>query len=861
MLTEKEEILSKLDPLVREWFLAKFKDFTPPQKEAIINILNEKNVLVASPTGSGKTLSAFLAIISNLVTLAKDDRLEDKVYCIYISPLRSLNNDIAKNLKMPLEELASMDDTIKKIRVGIRTGDTSQQERARMLRKPPHILITTPESMAIILCAPKFRESFRDAKWVIIDEIHELCSSKRGVHLSLTLERLEHLSNKGITRIGLSATIHPLDEVAKYLVGYEDGKERRCVIIDKRFVKPMKLQTTSPVSDLVHTSAETINKKMYDLLRSIIKKNKTTLIFTNTRSGTERVVYHLSKMNIVDADQLAAHHSSLSRENRLDVEDRLKNGKMRAVVTSTSLELGIDIGSIDMVVQIGSPKSIARCLQRVGRSGHSLDKESRGCLIALERDDLMEDIVICMNAMKGKIDKVYIPKNALDVLAQHIAGMAVEERWKVIDAYNLIKRSYCYRELDIDQLRRVIRYLSGGYGLDAHKVYGKIWYDEENDEFGKRGYMARVIYATNIGTIPDEVAVKVYSNNKWVGNIEEEFLERLSKGDIFVLGGKTYQFISAKGFRAKVRDAEGQKPTIPSWFSEMLPLSFDLGEEIGRLRGNIFNMLKENYSIKDIVKLLKGEAYMDTKAAKALISYIKAEYDFLRMLGIDHYPDNKDILVENYIDDEGKQNIIFHGVFGRRVNDALARAYANIAKRMSKRNVMINVSDHAFMLTVAKGFKIDIDELLESVNADNVKELLLDAIKYTEMAKRRFRHCAARSLMILRNYKGHEVTVARQQTNAEVLMRLCEKLDKFPVLEEAYREVMEDLMDINRAVQVLADIEEQRRRFVIMKEFDLPSPFSHDLIVSGYSDIVLMHDRKELLEILHDMVIARIKGR
>ncbi len=747
MLEYDTEILTNLDPLVREWFIRRFKGFTPPQRSAIMNILANKNVLVASPTGSGKTLSAFLAIISNLVTLAKNDKLEDKVYCIYISPLRSLNNDIAKNLKMPLEELAEMDDNVKKIRIGIRTGDTTQQERSRMLRKPPHILITTPESMAIILSTPKFREAFRDTRWVIIDEIHELCSSKRGAHLSLSLERLENLCNHRITRIGLSATIHPLDEVARYLVGYDNGKERECAIVDKRFVKPMQLITTTPVSDIVHTSAEVINRKMYNMLKSIIKKNNTTLIFTNTRSGAERVAYHLSKMDIVDADQLAAHHSSLSRENRLDVEDRLKNGKMKAVVTSTSLELGIDIGSIDMVAQIGSPKSIARCLQRVGRSGHSLDKESRGVLIALERDDLVEDIVICMNAMKGKIDKVYIPKNPLDVLAQHIVGMAIEQRWKVIDAYNMIKRSYCYKDLQIEKLRSVIRYLSGGYGLDTHKVYGKIWYDEANDEFGRRGYMARVIYSTNIGTIPDEVSIKVYTEQgRWVGNIEEEFLERLSKGDIFVLGGKTYQFISAKGFRAKVKLAEGKKPTIPNWFSEMLPLSFDLGEAIGRLRGDIFKMLRDGYSIKDIITLLRSEIYVDENAARALVSYIKAEYDFLKMLGVEYYPDNKHILVENYIDEEGRQNLIFHAVFGRRVNDALARAYANIARRISKRNVTINVSDHAFMLTLAKGFRVMPNEIIDRVDHENLRDLLLDAIKYTEMVKRRFRHCAARAL-------------------------------------------------------------------------------------------------------------------
>ena len=858
----KDAILARLDPLVSKWFIDKFKDFTPPQIEAITHILNGNNVLVASPTGSGKTLSAFLAIISNLVTLARNDKLEDKVYCIYISPLRSLNNDIAKNLKMPLEELASMDENVKKVRIAIRTGDTKQQERANMLRKPPHILITTPESIAIILCAPRFRELIRDVRWVIIDEIHELCSSKRGVHLSLSLERLNNLCKDEPIRIGLSATIHPLDEVARYLVGYDDnGKPRRCSIVDKRFVKPMKLITISPVSDIVHTSAETINKRMYELLKRIIKEHNTTLIFTNTRSGTERVVYHLSKMNIVDADQLAAHHSSLSRENRLDVENRLKEGRMKAVVTSTSLELGIDIGSIDMVVQIGSPKSIARCLQRVGRSGHSLDRESRGCLIALERDDLVEDIVICMYAMKGKIDNVYIPKNALDVLAQHIAGMAVEKRWKFQDAYRLVRHSYCYKDLPIDKFRNVIRYLAGMYGLESHKVYGKIWYDEDSDEFGRRGYMARVIYATNIGTIPDEVSVKVYTEQgKWVGNIEEEFLERLSKGDIFVLGGKTYQFISAKGFKAIVRDAEGQKPTIPSWFSEMLPLSFDLGEAIAKIRDDVFNMLKNNYSNKEIISILKSQIYVDDKAAKALVSYIRAQYQFLRMLNVKEHHSRENILIEDYIDEEGKQNIIFHTVFGRRVNDALARAYANVARYLSNRNVMINVSDHAFMLTLAKGIRIDVNKLINKVNSNNLKDLLLDAIKHTEMVRRRFRHCASRALMILRNYKGHEVTVARQQTNAEILIKLCEQLDNFPVLEETYREVMEDLMDINNAIKVIRDVEQGRRRFIIMPRFDLPSPFSHDLIVSGYSDVVLMHDRKELLKMLHDLVMQRIRG-
>ncbi|MEM4297832.1 MAG: DEAD/DEAH box helicase, partial [Nitrososphaerota archaeon] len=458
----KEEVLSILDPLVAEWF-SQFPDLTPPQRFAVVNINEGRNMLIASPTGSGKTLSAFLSIISELVKLGREGRLEDRLYCIYISPLRSLNNDIYKNLLVPLGAIREIAEkkgySLPEIRIGVRTGDTTNIERAQMLKKPPHILITTPESLAILLCAPKFREHLRYVRWVIVDEIHELCSSKRGVHLTLSLERLKELCIDEFIRIGLSATIHPLEEVAAFLVGYEDGKLRDCVIADTRFVKPLAITVTSPSSDLVHTSAEYLTRKMYEMIKELVRKHKTTLVFTNTRSGTERVVYHLSRLKAVSAEELAAHHSSLSRELRKDVEGRLKEGRMKVVVTSTSLELGIDIGSIDLVVQIGSPKSVSRCLQRVGRSGHALDRLSKGVLMPLERDDLVEDAVIASEALKGNLDRVYIPKGCLDVLAQHIVGTAVEKKWKVEDAHRVITRSYCYRDLPIEKFKRVLKYL------------------------------------------------------------------------------------------------------------------------------------------------------------------------------------------------------------------------------------------------------------------------------------------------------------------------------------------------------------------------------------------------------------------
>ena len=865
---EKEEVLKVLNRFVAQWFDSKFDKLTPPQSYGIIPIYQGKNVLISSPTGTGKTLTAFLSIISKLFDLAEKGVLEDRVYCIYVSPLRALNNDIYRNLEEPLREIREIVEKegleLPEIRHVVRTGDTPSHEKQKMLKKPPHILITTPESLAIILNAPKFKKKLIGVEYVIVDEIHSLAESKRGVHLTLSLERLQELSEKPFTRIGLSATINPLEEVAQFLVGFEDEKPRPCVIVDTRYVKRKNIKVFCPVRDLIHTPSEVVNRKMYELLADLIRKHRTTLIFTNTRSGTERVVFHLkqvlprNRIEDFNEESIAAHHGSLSRYVRHGVEEKLKKGLLRAIVSSTSLELGIDIGYIDLVVQIGSPKSVTRCLQRIGRSGHKLHEVSKGRLICVDRDDIVECSVMVKEAYRSHLDKIRIPKNCLDVLAQHILGIAIEKKWIVEEAYRLVKRSYCYKDLSKEDFLRVLQYLSGNYSvLEHYRVYGKIWFDPEEGVFGRRGKYARVIYALNIGTIPDEVSVKVFTvNGRYVGNIEEEFLERLMPGDRFILGGKVYEFVKSRGFRAYVKPAFDMKPTVPSWFSEMLPLSFDLGLKIGEFRRKMFKWLKERVSKEKILSYIRKYCHTDENSANSIYEYFLEEYLYLRYLGINDYPSDKVILVEYYLSDEGKIYQVHHTLYGRKVNDALSRALGYLASKKARRNIGIAVHDNGFALIYPPGVKPKYT--LKDIRSDELRQILAKAIRNTEMFKRRFRHVAARGLMILRNYKGHEISVNKQQLNANTLLKVVEDLEEFPLLKETYREIMEDVMDVDNAEKVLQWIEKGKVKIVELPPQTVPSPFAHNIVLEGLSDVVLMEDKRAIIERFHRAIMDKV---
>tara|TARA_Y100000310_G_scaffold288418_1_gene313998 strand:- start:1926 stop:6224 length:4299 start_codon:yes stop_codon:yes gene_type:complete len=793
------------------------------------------------------TLTAFTAILNELITLSQKQQLEDKVYAIYISPLKALTNDVHFNLEEPLKEMEEQEKKKFKIRIGLRTGDTTPSQRQAMARKAPHILVTTSESLPIMLASPKFREKLRDVKYVIVDEIHSFAENKRGTHLTLSLEMLQSLNLEEITRIGLSATAEPIEEISQFLV----GKDRPCKIAKINLDKKMDLKVLSPVPDLIRSSHKKTQQEMYKLVDHLIQTHKTTLVFTNTRSATERIVNHLKeKYPKKYTDNIGAHHGSLSKEHRLQMEKNMREGKLKAIVCSTSLELGIDIGFVDLVICLGSPKSIARTTQRIGRAGHKLHDTIKGRIIVLSRDDLVECSVLLKGVMERKVDKIHIPKNCLDVLAQQIFGLTTMGRTTLKEVYKLITSAYPYKDLKYEPYLEVINYLSGEYvTLEDRYVYAKIWYDPETGEMGKRGSLARVMYMTNIGTIPDETFISVKIKDQIVGHVDEAFLERLKRGDVFVLGGNKYTFLFARGMTAQVSATVDRNPTIPAWFSEMLPLSFDLAMEIQKFRRLLEDRFKNKTPKKEILQFINEYVYVDKYAAEAIHKYFQEQYLYSEI------PHDKKMLMEFY-SDENKKYVIFHSLYGRRVNDVLSRAIAYAIARLQHKDVEIGVNDNGFYIASEK--ELQAKKAFSLVKSHEIRDVMKNALDKTEVLKRRFRHCAVRSLMILRQYKGKKKKVGRQQVSSMLLINAVKRISEdFSILQEARREVLEDLMDIDNAIKILTEIEQGK---IKVKEIhtSLPTPFSFNIVLESHTDFMKMEERTEYLQRMHNMVMAKI---
>jgi len=578
-----EHVGEKLHPTISRWFARKFGRFTSAQLLCIGPILRRESVLLSSPTGSGKTLAAFLGILDHILR----GRAEAALEAIYVSPLRALTYDIQKNLREPIAEMHLA------IRVMMRTGDTSQKERQQIKRRPPEILLITPESLAIILCQREYIDKLAGCQFVIVDELHSIAENKRGVDLMMSIERLQQICPQPLCRIGLSATVAPLERMAEYLV----GPDRPCVIAEAPFERKQVVEVFSPVRRNPYPPAGYTGTRVLKEVAKLVAKHRSVLIFCNTRSGAETVGFRLKQSLPELEHRIEIHHSSLDRSLRLRVEDRLKDGELRAVVCSTSLEMGIDIGAIDLAIMISNPKGISRTLQRIGRAGHSIHQTSYGVLVATNINDLVECIVTARLVLERRLDPVKIPGGCNDVIAQQIVGMAMASPITIQTILDTLRRSWPGRNLSLAELQRILTYLEGGgemLGRQYAELFGKI--KIEGDLVRVPSRLVEREFLLNIGTIPAEGMVTVYLGRRRLGQVEQGFIKQLNPGDRFVLGGKVVELVESGAVVAKVKSAIGEGPIVPSWNANKMPLTSGIAQEVVRLRSEVNQRLDQDDS-------------------------------------------------------------------------------------------------------------------------------------------------------------------------------------------------------------------------------------------------------------------------
>ena len=875
---EMVEILDRFDEDIGNWFHSRFPNFTPPQRMSIPLINKGQNLIISSPTGTGKTLTAFLSIINRLYKLGKKNQLKNKTYCIYISPLKALARDIEKNLVTPLEEIyelareritneASANGTEaenfidehmpQEIRVAMRTGDTSAQEKQKMTKIAPHILITTPESLSIGLSTSKFVTKLRNAEYVIVDEIHDLASSKRGTLLSLSLERLQNLVKKDLVRLGLSATQSPIEEIARFLVGRDNGIWRDVTIIEYSGHSRYDIKVIPAFDSL----AQPYNDRLANavkIIRSLIEQYGSTIIFTNTRNMTEKISHMLKEGGMT---AIATHHGSLGKDTRFEIEDKLKKGELKAVVTSSSLELGIDVGHIDLVIQLGSTKSTSRGLQRIGRAGHAMGIVTRGRFIALEIDELIECCAIARNIQKSKMDDITIPDMCMDVLSQAIIGMSLEGGIDEKSLFKVVSGSAPFEDLDEETLHNVLEFLSTEE-LVKYRIYPKINFSEDDRLITQR-QLARMIYFLNVGTIPPQMEYKVRraEDGSYLGTLSDSFVERLTKNDVFLLGGRSYQFIKTVGTTVYVKHAAGITPTLPSWTGEFFSRTTDLSIDVGRFLSTLeASLLEKGYDRRlakelsvpekeirkgklhffekiydeEIIKILHERYNLSINGCKLLLDHI-----FLQLIHGLVVPSGRKVLIEGYIDNLRMKHIIIHSIFGKRVNEAIGRALATLIITRYGGKVKYRINDSGIMLTMEEVRFFELYEIFNMVHSENIESTLMDELGESELFKRRFLHCANRGFTILKNYKGYEISIKKQQRQAIDMLNDIpnEILSKMPVYQEAYNEVLHQYMDVEAAKGVLGNIAQGKILIFIKNYSTRPSVFAHSLIVSSLTDV------------------------
>lgn len=824
--------LEKFHPAIQSWFNQHYQQATDVQTGAWEAISAGQHALIAAPTGSGKTLAGFLAIIDQLVNEAVQGRLDDSIRVVYVSPLRALSNDIERNLQLPLEgietELVETGTLCPSIRAQVRTGDTPQSERQKMRRKPPHILVTTPESLFILLSTPNAQQMFGQVQAVLVDEIHAIVGSKRGDHLNLSLQRLIEFSQSPVQRIGLSATVKPLSEVAQWLCAKET-----CAIVDYGHRRAWDLALEMPDEPLSAVLSNEAWEAIYDRLATLIEAHKTTLIFANTRRLAERAARHLSQR--LGEEAVTAHHGSLSREHRLSTEQRLKQGQLRAVVATASLELGIDIGHIDLVCQLGSPGAISVLLQRVGRAGHRHDLLPKGRIWPLTRDELVECVAAIDCAKRGMLDRIRWLPAAQDVLAQHLVSMTAEAI-ELDTLYATITSSWVYRHLDRGDFEQILQMLSEGYAGRRGRRLPWLEWDKVNRTVRRRRHAGPAVMM-NAGAIPDHFDYDVWllPEETYVGSLNEDFAFESLPGDIFQLGNQCYRILKVENGRVLVEDAAGAPPNIPFWFGDAPGRSDELSKAVSALRGEIAEALDQS---NDPLTWIQQRYQLSQYAAMQLKDYMAAAKQALGII-----PTQTDLVMERFFDETDDYHLVIHSPYGVRLNRAWG---LSLRKRFCRRfnfELQAAAVDDAVILSLGATHSFPLQEVLGYLSPKTVRQVLIQAVLDAPMFTARWRWNASIALAVLRMRFGKRVPAQFQRNDAEDLMALVfpdslaclenisgeREVPEHPLVRQTLADCLEDSMDINALERLLTDLGEQRVR-VRCVDLNGPSPLASAIL-------------------------------
>ncbi|HET7187060.1 MAG TPA: DEAD/DEAH box helicase, partial [Gemmatimonadaceae bacterium] len=846
--------LAEFHPVVRRWFTETLGEPSAPQRAGWPAIARGEDTLILAPTGTGKTLAAFLWELNALITEGLEAPLANAVHLLYISPLKALNNDVQRNLETPLgqlkERFEQAGEKFPEIRVAVRTGDTPSSARAKMLRKTPHILITTPESLHILLTSVRGRTMFSALRAVIVDEIHAVAGTKRGAHLALTLERLTQLAPDAPQRIGLSATQRPLEEIARFLGGSipqraeggnadsadgadEEPKKRRSAksvksafqpafrpvqIVDCGLVKRMETSVISPVDDLANVGG-TIWTSVAPLVLDHIRGARTTLVFVNNRAQAERMA---ARVNQLAEEEIALpYHGSLSRERRFLLEERLKAGELRALVTTSSLELGIDVGSVDLVIQLQSPKRVAAALQRVGRAGHSLDATSRGVFIPTFRDDALEQLAILDAMRTGDVEPTKVVQNALDVLAQLVVAIVASDlpEWTSAGLFDFVRRAYPYHSLTRAAFDEVLGMLSGKYPSDvAAELDARIHWDRITDLLTPtRG--ARMVATISGGTIPDRGLYTVNLADKTrLGELDEEFVHESRVGDAFQLGSSTWRIRAIEHDRVIVVPAPGAPARMPFWHGEFMARSSHLTARVGALRRE----LDDARTLVDLAEIQKTH-HADEPTVRSLVEYVQAQRAITRVV-----PDETHLVLEHFRDEVGSVRMVLHAPFGGRVNAPWGMALGRRMREQLGIDAQVQTTDDGLMLRLPDMGAAPPVDAIRTLTVEEAERLVLEEVGASSLFGARFRMNAARALLLPRGNPRRRMPLWLQRLKSLDLLQAVRGYPSFPILVETYRDVLQDAFDMPALRDVLERIASGAITIRTVQT-EIPSPFAASL--------------------------------